>query len=90
MDLFSDKNNMPKNGSLTCVLVEKDKAFLDYMPQRFAKIGTCAPCGTSPDGDMLWQRNIWDPETDQTFTVTEEDFVQNKVRVRRLVFMYYS
>jgi hypothetical protein len=90
MDLFSDKDKMPKNGSLTVVQVQKDKSFLDYMPARFTKIGTCAPCGTGPDGGVLWQRNVTDPETDETFTITEEDFVQDEVRVRRLVFLYYS
>lgn len=90
MELFADPDKMPPKGSLSVANVAIDKPFSDYMPKRFTKRSQGAPCGTGTDGKVLWQCNIWDLDTDQTFTVTQEDFMDKDVRIRRLVFLYYG
>ena len=90
MDPFPDPDKMPPKNSLSIVNVDRDKSFNAYLPKRCTRIGTSAPCGTGTDGKILFQFNTWDPETDQTFTVTQEDFMEKDVRVRRLVFLYWG
>lgn len=75
---------------LTFVEVAPDQPFSSMIHPRFSKRGTTAPHGMGPDNVVLYQFNTWDPLTDDTITVTQEDFVENNVRVRRLVFLYWG
>lgn len=70
-------------------LVEEGKPFSSAIPELFTKVGSTAPCGVTDEGTVLWQYWRTNPETDESYFITEEDFLVNKKRVRRLVCAYY-
>lgn len=70
--------------------VPADASFASYIPKGFTRQGTKAPCGTTTNGGVLWQYWQTNPETDTSYFITEEDFMDNKKHIRRLVLVYYS
>lgn len=69
--------------------VPVDSSFASYIPKGYTKQGTKAPCGTATNGGLLWQYWRTNTETDASYFITEEDFMDNKKRIRRLVLVYY-
>lgn len=88
--MFSNKDKMPEHGSITFKILKPNESFTNHMHKRFSQRGLETPCGVGSNGQALLRYNTWDPDTDQTFTVTQEDFVRDNIHIRRLVFLYWG
>lgn len=64
-------------------------SFASYIPKGYTRQGTKAPCGTATNGTLLWQYWRTNPDTDTSYFITEEDFIDNKKHIRRLALVYY-
>lgn len=92
ISMFPNPDTMPEVGSVVFIDVDVDTPFSKCIHTRFSKIGTCSPNGTAAsDGTPVYQYNTWDPHTDQTLTVTQEDFIDDKsVHIRRIGVLYWG
>lgn len=84
---WEDGNHMPLKGSVRYIDAH-DKPFSSWLPLRFNKMGTKAPCGADNNGNTLYQYYVWDTTNDQTLFVTEEDFHHKDTHTRQLALKY--